>query len=470
MAGAAERLRLLLLLPARRRLGWHERLAAVLSGRHDVTVANLVSPAYPQLLRAVLGVAPSPPGPLPTDGAFDVTIDLSETGVTSPGRLLRPLYDGSSDSLALVGRLQRGECPLLDIVDGEGAILASSYAAIGDSGRLEGRLDLIFARVESLLLRALSGESAPLGDRPARAPVTFSAGRLLRARARTLAGRLLAPVRRGGAVRHWNIALRRDDSPPDVRHFDLDAYEPLPIDPETFYADPFVVEREGRSFLFAEAFPYAAGKGVIVCANVGESAAERDFRIVLERPWHLSYPFVFEWENETYLAPEGSTHGGVEIYRATAFPWEWELAHHVLPDWRLVDATLFDHAGRLWLLAGAATPGGSDWDELFAWHAPSLAGPWTPHRLNPVKSDCRSARPGGRPLKIGERLLRPAQCCERSYGEALTWLEIRTLTPDAFEEVAVASWRADGPGLSGPHGADLGSRIRAVDYRSLLPR
>jgi hypothetical protein len=39
---------------------------------------------------------------------------------------------------------------------------------------------------------------------------------------------------------------------------------------------------------------------------------------------------------------------------------------------------------------------------------------------------------------------------------------------DTFEEVEVASWRAEGPGLSGPHGADLGSRLRAVDFRMLI--
>jgi hypothetical protein len=442
MAMAAERLRLLLLLPARRR-DWHDGLAEALAVRHDVT--------------ATASSAPVP------QGDFDTVIDLSERGAAHPGRLLRPLYDGSVDTLALAGRLQRGQCPLLDIVDGDGTILASSYAAIGDSGRLEGRLDLAFARVQALLLRALAGEGAPLTDRPARSPARFSTARQLKARARRLAARLLAPVRRGGrAKRHWNIALRRDDLPPDVRHFDLGAYMPLPVDPATFYADPFVVEREGRAWLFAEAFPYAAGKGVIVCADVGEGATHCDFRTVLERPWHLSYPFVFEWENETYLAPEGSTHGGVEIYRATAFPWEWTLAHHLLPDWPLVDATLFEHEGRLWLFAGTG------WDELFAWHAPGLEGPWTPHRLNPIKSDCRSARPGGRPLRLGGRLLRPAQRCEQAYGEALAWLEIRTLTPDSFEEVEVASWRADGPGLSGPHGADLCSRVRAVDFRSVL--
>ena len=441
MAGGAEALRIRLLLPARQ-LPWHDRLAAALAERHDVSAA--------------------------AGRAFDLVVDLSERGADQHGPVLRPLYDGSPDTQALAGRLQRGECPLLDVVDGEGRVLASSYAAIGDSGRLEGRLDLAFARVEALLLRALAGAGAPLADRPARTPVKFSAARQLKAKARRLAARLLAPLRGAAPVRHWNIALRESDLPADVRHFELGAWTALPVDPATFYADPFVVERDGRTWLFAEAFPYAAGKGVIVCADVGEGAAHCDFRTVLERPWHLSYPFVFEWENETYLAPEGSTHGGVEIYRATAFPWDWELVHHVLPDWRLVDPTIFAHEGRLWLFAGAATPGGSDWDELFAWHATAPEGPWTAHALNPIKSDCRSARPGGRPLRIGDRLLRPAQRCERAYGEALAWLEVRTLTPDAFAEVEVAVWRADGPGLSGPHGADLAGRLRAVDFRSPL--
>jgi len=466
MAGTAERLRLLLLLPARRRWPWHDRLVAALAGRHDVVAANIASPAYPRALRP-LAAAPVPAEPVPK-GDYDLVLDLSEQGAVQTGRVLRPLYDGSPDTLALIGRLQRGECPLLDVAEADGTPVASSYAAIGDSGRLEGRLDLVFARVEALLLRAVAGDGAPLADRPERAPASFSALSLLKTWARRLAARLLGPVRRPGPVRHWNIALRPNDAAPDVRHFDLAAYTPLPVDPAVFYADPFVVERDGRSWLFAEAYPYATGKGVIVCADVGESATQIDFRTILERPWHLSYPFVFEWENEIYLAPEGATYGGVEIYRATAFPWAWTRAHHVLPDWPLVDSTIFEHEGRLWLLAGAGTHGGSDWDELFAWHAPALDGPWTPHALNPIKSDCRSARPGGRPLRVGGRLLRPAQRCEQAYGEALAWLEIRALTPDRFEEVELALWRGDGPGISGPHGADLSGRLRAVDFRSPL--
>ncbi len=431
----AERQRVLLLLP-RRRQDWHDRLAGRLAQSHDVVAA-----------------AP-----------FDLVIDLSETGAVRPERTLRPLYDGSPDSKALAARLQRGECPLLDIVDGE-EIVASSYAAIGDGDRLA----TVFARVEALLLRALAGAASPLRDRPRRAAAAFSLPRQLAKDARRIAGRALAPLRRSPVRRHWNIALQWVDGPVDLAGFDLGAYTPLPTDPQVFYADPFVIEDGGRHFLFAEAYPYASGKGVIVCAEMKRGEAPPAFRTVLERPWHLSYPYVFRHEGEVYLMPESGSRGGVELYRAVDFPNGWQLERTLLEDHALFDSTLFEHDGLLWLFAAVPTPGGSDWDELNAWHAPALAGPWTPHKLNPIKSDCRSARPGGRPLRLGDRLIRPAQRCERFYGEALAWLEVTGLTPDAFEEVEIALWRAAGPGVTGPHTADLSTQCRAVDFRSELP-
>jgi len=430
----AERRRVLLLLPRRRR-AWHDRLERRLAASHDVVAA--------------------PP--------FDLIVDLSETGAARPERTLRPLYDGSPDSRALIARLQRGECPLLDIVEGDN-ILASSYAAIGDGDRLA----TIFARVEALILRALAGAGAPLRDRPQRSTAAFSRPLQIARAARRLAGRALAPLRRGPARRHWTIALKWDERPVNPGSFDLADYTPLPADPEIFHADPFVIEHDGRHVLFAEAYPYASGKGVIVCAELARGGAPGPFRTVLERPWHLSYPYVFAHRGEIYLMPESGTQSGVEIYRAVRFPDRWEPERKLLEDHVLLDSTLFEHDGLLWLFAAVPTPGGSDWDELGAWHAPALEGPWTPHALNPIKSDCRSARPGGRPLRLGGRLIRPAQRCERFYGEALVWLEVTRLTPDAFEEVEIAEWRAAGPGLTGPHNADLSTRCRAVDFRTEL--
>lgn len=424
-----------ILWPDRRR-AWHDRLAAALG--------------------AVEG---------------DVVVDLSESGAApGAGRLLRPLYDGSPDSRFLLGRLQRRECPYLEIVDERGETLAASYAAIEDKGDLACGADQAFARVEALLLRALAGQASPIPPRPGRPPARYSRLRGLKAMARRLAGRLLSPFRRRGVRHgHWNIALRRGAGAPDLSRFDLGEWRPLPADPEIFHADPFVFAEAGRAWLFAEACPYATGKGVIVCAPLTAAGEAGPFRTVLDQPWHLSYPLVFRDGGEIWLVPESSAKGGIELHRAATFPDQWALERRLFEDQRLVDATFFEHDGRLWLFAGRiGDNGGSSWDELYAWHAPGLAGPWQPHKLNPIKSDCRGARPGGRPLRLDGRLFRPAQRCERSYGEALVWFEIVTLTPDAFAEVEVATWRAGGPATSGPHSADLAGPIWAVDFRSDL--
>lgn len=431
---------ILVLLPRRRR-AWHGRLVEKLGRDHDVRVGE--------------------PG-----GAADLVVDLSESGGdVRSGRVLRPLYDGSPDSAALAGRLQLHQCPYLEVVDGAGATLAASYAAIEDKGDLPRGLDQAYARVEALLLRACAGRTSPLPPRPGRPAVRYSALRRLKAMARRAAGLTLAPFRRN-SVRHghWNIALRRAAGEPDLAGFDLAAWRPLPADGDVYHADPFLFEEAGRTWLFAEAFPYATGKGVIACAEVSGEGEAGPFRTVIEQPYHLSYPHLFRAGGEIWLAPESGAHGGIELHRALVFPDKWVLERRLFEDLKLVDATFFEHEGRLWLFAGRiGADGGSAWDELFAWHAPGIEGPWTAHDLNPVKSDCRGARPGGRVIRIGGRLMRPAQCCEQRYGESLVWLEVTRLTPDAFEEVEVAHWRAGS--LNGPHTADLAGPLQAIDYR-----
>ena len=71
---------------------------------------------------------------------------------------------------------------------------------------------------------------------------------------------------------------------------------------------------------------------------------------------------------------------------------------------------------------------------LFIWHAPDLFGPWIEHAANPVKTDSRSARPGGTPFVVDGVLYRPSQDCSRAYGGRLVINRVDVLTPTAFEE------------------------------------
>jgi len=485
----AGRLAILVILPERRRWLWHDRLLRKLRRDHDVAVATSPSRAYPLLLRAWLGysarkfigaVKPVACEPLPrlgegratsTAAEADLIVDLSEGGAAPDGpRVIRPLYEGSVDSLALVARLIHHQCPYLELVDRDGAALVASFAAIEDKTVLGCGLAQAFVRIETMIVRACAGKASPLPPRPARPTPRYRSVRMLALAARLLAGELVNPLRRSSIRhRHWNVALRWDPAPPALAGFDVDAWRPLEPDSAIFYADPFVIEEAGRYWLFAEACPYATGKGVIACAEYVPGQGPAPFSTVIEQPYHLSYPFVLRSGGDIWLIPESSANGGLDFYRAAAFPSQWVLERRLFEDWRLVDATLFEHDGRLWLLAGAiGDDGGSGWDELFAWHAPGLEGPWTAHELSPIKSDCRGARPAGRVQRIGGKLMRPAQRCERAYGEALVWFEIRTLTADRFEEVEVGEWRAAGEDVSGPHAADLSTPLQAIDFRSAL--
>jgi hypothetical protein len=41
---------------------------------------------------------------------------------------------------------------------------------------------------------------------------------------------------------------------------------------------------------------------------------------VLERPYHLSYPYVFFVGDDAFMLPETAANGAIELYRAVSFP------------------------------------------------------------------------------------------------------------------------------------------------------
>jgi hypothetical protein len=204
--------------------------------------------------------------------------------------------------------------------------------------------------------------------------------------------------------------------------------------PGRYYADPFVVEYEGRYHLFFEDYGLAAGKGVISSTCFDEHGVPNPAQLALERPYHLSYPFVFRWNGDWYMVPETREQLTIELFKAAEFPRGWALERVLLRDVNAVDPTIVEHHGRLWLFANVAVPGASIADELFLFHADSLLGEWVPHAMNPIVSDVRRARPAGRVMLHDGTLIRPSQDCSRRYGFATVLNRITRLTTTEYEE------------------------------------
>ena len=209
---------------------------------------------------------------------------------------------------------------------------------------------------------------------------------------------------------------------------------------DRFWADPFIVARDNKYYVFIEEFLYATQKGHISLIVMNKDGSFEPPVRILETPYHLSYPFVFEFENNFYLIPESSANRTVELYKCTAFPFKWEFQRNLMNNCGAVDTTLIQWQGRWWMFVNQIqTVGASSWDELFLHYSDSpFSDNWTPHQRNPVVSDARSARPAGRLFVRNGRLYRPSQNCSGHYGYGFNICEITKLTETEYEEKIVS--------------------------------
>jgi hypothetical protein len=154
--------------------------------------------------------------------------------------------------------------------------------------------------------------------------------------------------------------------------------------------------------------------------------------VVLAEPFHLSYPHVFEWEGAYYMVPESYQANAIRLYRANAFPGEWQHVHTLLDGQPFSDSTIFRHDGRWWLFTQVYN---GKHDNLYLFFADDLFGAWTEHPASPiVHSDPHNARPAGRVVRFGDGLLRFAQDCAPQYGVAVRAFEITKLTVSEYTE------------------------------------
>jgi hypothetical protein len=244
-----------------------------------------------------------------------------------------------------------------------------------------------------------------------------------------LAGRLQRKLT-GKRTDHWQVAYRLIDGPGVAETGRLDGapFTVLPDDGERFYADPFVIERDGKYFLFVEDYPYLSRKGVISVSETDENGRFGTPRVVIEEPHHLSYPQIIIEGDEIYMLPEGSGGSELVLYRAVAFPDRWVRDTVLLSGVEIADATLLIRDGRYWLVGTALLELGSSADTMVIYSAPALRGPWSPHQLNPIMIDRTAARPGGAMVERNGSVMLPVQDGSRGYGGGLGLAELIELS------------------------------------------
>ncbi|MBJ6724249.1 glucosamine inositolphosphorylceramide transferase family protein [Geomesophilobacter sediminis] len=259
----------------------------------------------------------------------------------------------------------------------------------------------------------------------------------------------------------WLMFALSEQIPTSLRR-----YRAIAPPKDRFWADPHLVYRQGKYYIFVEELVYRNRRAHISVLEMDEAGNYTAAVPVLERPYHLSYPFVFEWEGTWYMVPESSGNGTVELYECVEFPHRWRFRMNLMQGVRAVDATLHYADGRWWLFAALAEhPRSSIHTELCLFSSPELfTDRWTPHPENPIVSDARNARPAGRIFAQDGRLYRPAQNCSGRYGRGFNLNEITLLTQTEYREERVVSvepnWR---PGMTATHTLSREHRLCVID-------
>jgi hypothetical protein len=201
-----------------------------------------------------------------------------------------------------------------------------------------------------------------------------------------------------------------------------------------FVADPFILKEGKTWYLFFEVYNNDTQQGDLAVATSNNSWIWHYQQIVIDEPFHLSYPYVFKWEDEYYLIPESFEANSIRLYKAENFPTKWSFVDTLVEGRDFVDNSIAYFNNKWWLFASTTSN-----DTLYLYYADNLGGPWMEHPESPiVDGNNHIARPSGRVLVYQDRIYRYTMDVDPPFGtHQILALEITSITPTSYSEKLV---------------------------------
>lgn len=275
---------------------------------------------------------------------------------------------------------------------------------------------------------------------------------------------------------NWSIGILEGkypfkmDTPRRIKNPVLTARDVTDV-PAKFVADPFMLWVDGTWYMFFEVLNAATNRGEIGLASSPDGYHWAYKQIILQEPFHLSYPYVFEANGSYYMIPESYQAEAVRLYKADRFPDEWSF-HCTLLTGSFADSSIFFYRNKWWLFTSTETN-----DFLNLYYSDSLTGPWTAHQNNPIYAgDSKQSRPGGRVFFYQGSFYRFGQDDTPIYGSRLRAFKILELSETSYKEEEIKEspvikasghgWNKYGMHQMDPHQINEDLWIAVVDGRT----
>ncbi|NTW31197.1 MAG: hypothetical protein HGB12_00955 [Bacteroidetes bacterium] len=236
---------------------------------------------------------------------------------------------------------------------------------------------------------------------------------------------------------HWNIGITKTPLNKIIKSgISEKEIKWLPAQKSQYFrADSFAYIYDNKINIFFESFNYKTRKGSISKMTFSDITGFSDEKLILEKPYHLSYPYIFENNDELFCIPESFENNQADLYKIDKSTGHLQFYKTLLENTDAVDSTIVKHDDIWWLFCTKKSNEPNV--NLYLYYSANFDGPYISHPANPVKSDIRSARPAGIPFVNDNILYRPAQDSSRTYGGKITLNKITKLNTFEFKEETV---------------------------------
>lgn len=222
---------------------------------------------------------------------------------------------------------------------------------------------------------------------------------------------------------HWQIAFRTSTKDP---------FRLVPNPSYAWAADPFLVQFNGKIYLFAELFLYQSERNGVIGFCEFKNGVFSEWQVSMDEHWHLSYPNVFVKQGKLYMCPESYQKKEVGVYELQEFPNQWKQVRTLFSNVQYVDTTFLNEEGEHFIFTFQPTFQG-DAGKLLLFKEDIdqkiLSDPIE------ITEDVSLSRPGGNFIKRGRRIYRVSQDSTNFYGEGVVFSEVESLWPIYREHV-----------------------------------
>lgn len=270
---------------------------------------------------------------------------------------------------------------------------------------------------------------------------------------------------------HWYIRFGWLDQP-FTDHKQLNNLFEIHSPNKLTFADCFYAYHADRHYIFFEEVDAQHPVGFLSVLEVFKDGTYTEPKPILQLDYHLSYPCVFQVDQDWYMIPESFAKQTIELWKAVDFPYKWEKHSNLMENIAAVDSTPFYHEGLWYLFTSTRRDCKKFGDRLDLFFCKDILNPeWQEHPMNPVCKGHIQYRMAGKIFNYKGKLIRPSQDSLKRYGGHIDFNEITKLSPTEYAEQRIESLYPDWhPDDDGCHTIDVHDDFVVLDAIRLSPK